>query len=99
MDDCGGNWIAFVHVGVFLLNENKQYAVLRAANSEGGQIMTRLVPNTGSLVAVALLFALGALPQAVSRLANRISSVKKRKRFMAYLSNCDHKGNGMLMGM
>ena len=29
----------FYHVGVFLLNENKQYAVLRAANSEGGQRM------------------------------------------------------------
>jgi len=29
----------FYHVGVFLLDENKQYAVLQAANSEGGQNM------------------------------------------------------------
>ena len=29
----------FYHVGIFLLNENKQYAVLQAANSEGGQTM------------------------------------------------------------
>ncbi len=29
----------FYHVGVFLLDENREYAVLRAANSEGGQRM------------------------------------------------------------
>ncbi len=29
----------FYHVGVFLLDENNQYAVLRAANSEGGRRM------------------------------------------------------------
>jgi GAF domain-containing protein/HAMP domain-containing protein len=29
----------FYHVGIFLLDENNQYAVLRAANSEGGQKM------------------------------------------------------------
>jgi len=29
----------FYHVGIFLVDENKQYAVLRAANSEGGQRM------------------------------------------------------------
>jgi len=29
----------FYHVGIFLLDENKEYAVLRAANSEGGQRM------------------------------------------------------------
>lgn len=29
----------FYHVGVFLLNENREYAVLRAANSKGGQQM------------------------------------------------------------
>ena len=29
----------FYHVGIFLLSENKDYAVLRAANSEGGQRM------------------------------------------------------------
>jgi GAF domain-containing protein/HAMP domain-containing protein len=29
----------FYHVGVFLLDENQEYAVLRAANSEGGQKM------------------------------------------------------------
>lgn len=29
----------FYHVGIFLLDENKQYAVLRAANSPGGQRM------------------------------------------------------------
>lgn len=29
----------FYHVGIFLLNENREYAVLRAANSEGGQKM------------------------------------------------------------
>jgi GAF domain-containing protein len=29
----------FYHVGIFLLDENRQYAVLRAANSQGGQHM------------------------------------------------------------
>lgn len=29
----------FYHTGIFLLSENKEYAVLRAANSEGGQKM------------------------------------------------------------
>ncbi|MFN8413785.1 MAG: GAF domain-containing protein, partial [Anaerolineales bacterium] len=29
----------YYHVGIFLLDENKEYAVLRAANSEGGQKM------------------------------------------------------------
>ncbi len=29
----------FYHVGVFLLDDNKEFAVLRAANSEGGQQM------------------------------------------------------------
>jgi GAF domain-containing protein len=29
----------YYHVGVFLLDENREYAVLRAANSEGGQRM------------------------------------------------------------
>lgn len=29
----------FYHVGIFLLNENKSYAILRAANSIGGQAM------------------------------------------------------------
>lgn len=29
----------FYHVGIFLLNENKEYAILRAANSPGGQVM------------------------------------------------------------
>jgi GAF domain-containing protein len=29
----------FYHVGIFLLNENKKFAVLRAANSPGGQAM------------------------------------------------------------
>jgi len=29
----------FYHVGIFLLSEDKEYAVLRAANSEGGQKM------------------------------------------------------------
>ena len=29
----------FYHVGIFLVGENKQFAVLRAANSEGGQRM------------------------------------------------------------
>lgn len=29
----------FYHAGIFLLSENKEYAVLRAANSEGGQKM------------------------------------------------------------
>ncbi|MBN2387733.1 MAG: GAF domain-containing protein [Anaerolineales bacterium] len=30
---------AFYHVGIFLLDDNAEYAVLRAANSEGGQRM------------------------------------------------------------
>ncbi len=29
----------FYHVGIFLLDENRKYAVLRAANSPGGQVM------------------------------------------------------------
>ena len=29
----------YYHVGIFLLNENKKFAILRAANSPGGQIM------------------------------------------------------------
>jgi GAF domain-containing protein/HAMP domain-containing protein len=29
----------FYHVGIFLLDEQREYAVLRASNSEGGQIM------------------------------------------------------------
>jgi GAF domain-containing protein len=31
--------LGFYHVGIFLLNENREYAVLRAANSQGGQRM------------------------------------------------------------
>jgi GAF domain-containing protein/HAMP domain-containing protein len=31
----------FYHVGIFLLNENRDFAVLRAANSPGGQAMLR----------------------------------------------------------
>lgn len=31
--------LGFYHVGVFLLDENREYAVLRAANSQGGQHM------------------------------------------------------------
>ncbi|MBK9601910.1 MAG: GAF domain-containing protein [Anaerolineales bacterium] len=31
----------FYHVGIFLLNENRNFAVLRAANSPGGQVMLR----------------------------------------------------------
>ncbi len=31
--------MGFYHVGIFLLDENNEYAVLRAANSEGGQKM------------------------------------------------------------
>lgn len=31
--------LGFYHVGIFLLDEGKQYAVLRATNSEGGQRM------------------------------------------------------------
>ncbi len=31
----------FYHVGIFLLDKNKQFAVLRAANSEGGQRMLK----------------------------------------------------------
>ncbi|MBI5942911.1 MAG: GAF domain-containing protein [Chloroflexi bacterium] len=31
--------LGFYHVGIFLLDENREYAVLRAANSEGGQRM------------------------------------------------------------
>ena len=33
------NKFGFYHVGIFLLNENREYAVLRAANSKGGQQM------------------------------------------------------------
>lgn len=33
------NKLDYYHVGIFLLDENRQYAVLRAANSEGGQRM------------------------------------------------------------
>jgi putative methionine-R-sulfoxide reductase with GAF domain len=33
------NKLGFYHVGIFLLDENHEYAVLRAANSEGGQRM------------------------------------------------------------
>jgi GAF domain-containing protein len=29
----------FYHAGIFLIDENKEYAVLRAANSEGGHVM------------------------------------------------------------
>jgi len=32
-------YFGFYHVGVFLVDENRKYAVLRAANSEGGRIM------------------------------------------------------------
>ncbi len=31
--------LGFYHIGIFLLDEDKQYAVLRATNSEGGQRM------------------------------------------------------------
>jgi GAF domain-containing protein/HAMP domain-containing protein len=31
----------FYHVGIFLLNENKKFAILRAANSPGGQVMLK----------------------------------------------------------
>jgi GAF domain-containing protein len=31
--------LGFYHVGVFLLNENREYAVLRASNSPGGKLM------------------------------------------------------------
>lgn len=31
--------LGFYHVGIFLLDENREYALLRAANSEGGQRM------------------------------------------------------------
>jgi len=31
----------FYHTGIFLLDETKQFAVLRAANSEGGQVMLK----------------------------------------------------------
>ena len=31
--------LGYYHVGIFLLDENREYAVLRAANSEGGQRM------------------------------------------------------------
>lgn len=31
--------LGFYHVGIFLLDENREYAVLRAANSQGGQRM------------------------------------------------------------
>jgi|GEM_PF-1575838 len=33
--------LGFYHVGIFLLSENKKYAVLRAANSTGGQRMLK----------------------------------------------------------
>jgi len=33
------NKLNFYHVGIFLLDENREYAVLRAANSQGGQRM------------------------------------------------------------
>jgi GAF domain-containing protein/HAMP domain-containing protein len=33
------HYFGFYHVGIFLLDENKQFAVLRAANSEGGKRM------------------------------------------------------------
>ncbi|MEA3349324.1 MAG: GAF domain-containing protein [Chloroflexota bacterium] len=32
-------YFGFYHVGIFLLDENKRYAILQAANSEGGQQM------------------------------------------------------------
>ena len=32
-------YFGFYHIGIFLINTNKDYAVLRAANSEGGRIM------------------------------------------------------------
>jgi GAF domain-containing protein len=31
--------LGFYHIGIFLIDENREYAVLRAANSEGGQRM------------------------------------------------------------
>lgn len=31
----------FYHVGIFLLDENRKYALLRASNSSGGQVMLR----------------------------------------------------------
>ncbi len=31
--------LGYYHVGIFLLDENREYAILRAANSEGGQQM------------------------------------------------------------
>ena len=44
----------FYHVGIFLLDDAKEFAVLRAANSEGGAIMLerqhKLRLNTGSIV-------------------------------------------------
>jgi GAF domain-containing protein len=33
------HYFGFYHVGIFLLDDNKQFAVLRAANSEGGKRM------------------------------------------------------------
>jgi len=33
--------LGFYHVGIFLLDENKEYAVLKAANSSGGQQMLK----------------------------------------------------------
>jgi len=44
----------YYHVGIFLVDQNKEFAALRAANSEGGQRMLnrqhRLPLNTGSIV-------------------------------------------------
>ena len=34
-------YFGFYHVGIFLLDDNKQFAVLRAANSEGGRKMLK----------------------------------------------------------
>jgi len=34
-------YFKFYHVGIFLLDDSKQFAVLRAANSDGGQIMLK----------------------------------------------------------
>jgi len=33
------NWFGFYHVGIFLVDENREFAELRAANSEGGKRM------------------------------------------------------------
>ena len=40
-------YFSFYHVGIFLLNETKQFAVLRAANSEGGKRMLARKYNLG----------------------------------------------------